>query len=768
MDIWAWVSDLYDELEENGQGRLARLLYQIPDDLHENRVERLEASVLEAVQSARSLKHPWMEVFFRHWGLRNRLSNYLEGEKALEEAISLMDFSHREESKDCPQSICVTQDLASCYGNVDGPGWVAERIAVVDETLARISPSRNCWDCLSREKADALKDDNRIAEALSYLIEQEEAIIKNGSTASIMLLQTQADYLQELGRFDEALAKLELIEQTMENEQSRGTRLTKALIEALIYVKQNQFDKASEVLPKFLDLQPVYYPKWAAVIYRLATDGFKDRNTWQLAAIFQKMIKHFQDMGSHRLTADMAIYQAKLAIKRNSAMMTRHAIKILEETLPKLRKQDEIKLQLAQLKLELASINLQTSDIDAHSPDELIKLIHNDEHSDPEKYIDALQKMQALHPYHNELTDLLAHALWACDINDDAIKLLETQFANYPEDNFLVLNTLTRFLNQTNNDVRLVELAKEVEKTYPIHQLYIQCLLDYKAEAWESLRENASKAYTLDETNDIFLQYQVLALTRLKRFGEAIPVQQLFIKSLPEEAQNNAKWDLLTFAASAEQWAIYREVAKELNLELNEPSSPDNLVVEEEGNWVWVKFIDQDVESYHLAQRTGPTTVRIKSVAGPNEIQHANDWVAIDAMMLEAPPEDEEEKEHFMPTFQAVHVIKPGNFKSIIVDGPRPTSRELERIYEKFDELGWLYWRRSGDEYQIMNPENDEFIDGLYFFIGVPNEVSDIDVFKQLKEFTADFKHPLCWLQLAKKVNLDTEHHQQLAEQYGL
>lgn len=768
MDIWAWVSDLYDELEENGQGRLARLLYQIPDDLHENRVERLEASVVEAVQSARSLKHPWMEVFFRHWGLRNRLSNYLEGEKALEEAISLMDFSHSEESRHCPQSICVTQDLASCYGNVDGPGWVAERIAVVEETLAKITPARNCWDCLSREKADALKDDNRIVEALKFLIEQEEAILQDGGTPSIMLLQTQADYLQELGHFDEALSKLEMIEQTMQNEQSRGTQLIKSLIEAMVYAKTGQFDKAAEVVPDFNDLQPVYYPKWAAIYYLLATEGYKERNTWQLAAIFQKMIKHFQAVGSHRLTAEMAIFQAKLAIARNAAMMTQNAIETLEKTLPKLRKQDDIRLQLSQLKLEHSAMQLKESQINADSYEDLMTLIQNDENSDPEKYIDQLQKLHRLHPQQQEITDLLAHALWACEINDEAIKLLEDHVANYPEDNFLVLNSLTRFLNQTNQNTRLSELAKEVEQRYPIHALYIHCILDYKNLQWESLIENASKAYELDKTNDAFLQYQVIGLTKLAKFSEAVPLQQLYIDGLDDENKPNARWDLLTFAASAQNWSVYREVAKALNLELADPITPDNLVVEEEGGWVWVKFIDQGVESYHLGQRTGPTTVRIKSVAGPDEIQHANDWVAIDAMMLEAPPDNEEEKAHFIPTFQAVHIIEPGQSRVILVDGPRPTSRELERLYETFDKLGWLYWRRSGDEYQVMDPKSDNLVDGLYFFIAVPNQVSDVEVFQQLKAFTADFKYPLCWLKLAKKLNIDVEHHEQLAESYGL
>jgi hypothetical protein len=59
---------------------------------------------------------------------------------ALGEAVALFERAHREDTLECPQSICVTQDLAACYGNIDGPGWVPERIEVCDETLGRIDP----------------------------------------------------------------------------------------------------------------------------------------------------------------------------------------------------------------------------------------------------------------------------------------------------------------------------------------------------------------------------------------------------------------------------------------------------------------------------------------------------------------------------------------------------------------------------------------------------------------------------------------------------
>ncbi|WP_204349551.1 hypothetical protein, partial [Stenotrophomonas maltophilia] len=76
---------------------------------------------------------------------RNRVGNQLEGETALADAVSLFELANRDDTQACPQSVCVTQDLASCYANVDGPGWVEERIEVCDETLARIDPTWACF-----------------------------------------------------------------------------------------------------------------------------------------------------------------------------------------------------------------------------------------------------------------------------------------------------------------------------------------------------------------------------------------------------------------------------------------------------------------------------------------------------------------------------------------------------------------------------------------------------------------------------------------------
>ena len=164
MDIWNWVEKLQDDLGEAGQAQSAQLLTRLTDEVCELRLDRVDALLPEARALGKTLGNPWLDVFVGHWDMRNRVGNRLEGESALGDAVALFERAHRADTVECPQSICVTQDLAACYGNIDGPGWVPERIEVCEETLARIDPSWACFQCLSCEKADALLDDGNRSE----------------------------------------------------------------------------------------------------------------------------------------------------------------------------------------------------------------------------------------------------------------------------------------------------------------------------------------------------------------------------------------------------------------------------------------------------------------------------------------------------------------------------------------------------------------------------------------------------------------------------
>src|SRR5690606_16106250 len=133
-----------------------------------------------------------------------------EVKDCLSEAVQLLEFANRPDTRDCPQSVCVTQDLACTYGDIDGPGYADERLAVAGETLARIDPTWPCFDCISGEYAAALSDQGRIEDCLAFIDEQRQKlaahqIFKLGGN----LIRRRSMALFELGRPEEALAQLE-------------------------------------------------------------------------------------------------------------------------------------------------------------------------------------------------------------------------------------------------------------------------------------------------------------------------------------------------------------------------------------------------------------------------------------------------------------------------------------------------------------------------------------------------------------------------------
>ena len=180
MDIWAWVRSTRRTLREAGNDRLSALMDQLPTAVCDNEHERVDAIVPEALALARQAGNPWIELFVRHWNLQSRILHRHEVGAWTGEAVSLIEFANRPETKACPQSVCVTQDLVNCYGNVDGPGFAPERLEATAETLARIDPRWPCFVCISAERADALLDAGRPAEALAFVDAQTQAMLAAG------------------------------------------------------------------------------------------------------------------------------------------------------------------------------------------------------------------------------------------------------------------------------------------------------------------------------------------------------------------------------------------------------------------------------------------------------------------------------------------------------------------------------------------------------------------------------------------------------------
>ena len=169
MNVWGWVWDAKSELEEQGHVELKGYMDRMPSDTCDGRHDLVDSYADEAIGMAKELNIGWVELFLRHWKLQSHVLHRAKPEAMLKEAVHLLEFSSRDENKDCPQSVCAVQDLTSCYGCIDGPGYFEERIAVAEETLERINPDWDCYACIATEYASALLDDGQIDQCIEYL-----------------------------------------------------------------------------------------------------------------------------------------------------------------------------------------------------------------------------------------------------------------------------------------------------------------------------------------------------------------------------------------------------------------------------------------------------------------------------------------------------------------------------------------------------------------------------------------------------------------------
>jgi hypothetical protein len=334
MDIWEWIERTQDELYEAGQERLAELIELVPEYVCDNEHELVDGLVPEAIALSRAVKNEWLELFFRHWNLQSRILHRHQVKEWLPEAVALIDFANRESTRRCPQSICVTQDLANCYANADGPAYVEERLAVAEETLSRIDPTWPCFTCISSEYASALIDGRRPEEAISFLRNQISSLRQAGVEEDFR--GTMVEALIRAGRAPEALEINRAAESPAQGDAFEESR---SIDEARVLARLGRFEEALDELPPFEEASRTHsnYFGWCDAAFLLAESGVlanDDALDRRLRAFSEELAHH----GVARQAFEIAVMRAKLARGRGAdvaepAAAARRLVSLLKKPL---------------------------------------------------------------------------------------------------------------------------------------------------------------------------------------------------------------------------------------------------------------------------------------------------------------------------------------------------------------------------------------------------------------------------------------------------
>jgi hypothetical protein len=175
-ELWDWVYDLTWKLEENGLEDLADKIDNFTSSAYGKDAASVEAAFPELLAYARSSENAWLETFLRHWRLQAYVNTPKDPRPLIPEALELLAFSHSEEAIQCPQRICVTDDINDLYAAIDAKGFASERIQMVDEALEGLPVNRGCYVCMTFSKIEALFDLGQGKEGLASL---EDAMTKS-------------------------------------------------------------------------------------------------------------------------------------------------------------------------------------------------------------------------------------------------------------------------------------------------------------------------------------------------------------------------------------------------------------------------------------------------------------------------------------------------------------------------------------------------------------------------------------------------------------
>ncbi len=353
MDIWAWITATEHTLREAGHERLAELIDEIPSAVCDDEHGRADALVPEAVALARELRLPWVELFLRHWHLQSRVLHRLEVRGAQGESVALLEFAHREETRECPQAICVVQDFAACHGLIDGPGFAEERIGVCKETLARIDPRWPCFVCISGELADALIDAGDAAASLALVHAQRAALQSAGVRVDDQLVSNEVIALIELGRPAEALA---VIERVLHRYSDDHTRNARKLLRAHALARLGRLAEASAALPlpEIVRETASHWQRWALVVEALVAGGAYP-NDAELSATLADMLAKLTAQGVLRGALEIGRIHATLALARGAPETAVDALTAMEALVPGLRTPTSARAELQTLREAIAA-----------------------------------------------------------------------------------------------------------------------------------------------------------------------------------------------------------------------------------------------------------------------------------------------------------------------------------------------------------------------------------------------------------------------------
>lgn len=771
MDIWQWVRKRYDTLYDTGKGDLADLIYEIPSYVTDDEFEKVDQLVEQALPLARQIEDKWLEVYLRHWRLQSHVLRHYDANGHLSEAVALLDFSHQPETEGCPQRICAVQDLAACYGIKDGPGFVEERIAVTKETLAQIDASWPCYECINSELISALLDGNRIDEALEQIsfVKKELAKVEENDGSEMIFSHTNT--LIAAQQFDEAWT---LIRDAKNQGGGKDFERKQRLMKALVCCFQSRWEEAVSFCPPYEEakIAASHFDEWTMVKTMLVHQGII-KNDEILRFQFHWMAVDLINKDANRKAFSVLHRLGELCLAVGARLRAKIALKMMSVVVQRLNKDLGAKDTLNALQKQVSVIDDAE---DLPNFQEISQLIDYEFKSVDDEY-HALIEAQKRWPDQPDIIIRISQILSNNFQESEAYILLENAWLSQPSHALL------------EDEYGKAYFAKhgfnQYQDAFPLKKL--EGLSDgaiwnrgfFHAEHLEQLDTQAAlRAYKIVEKywqDNVFLIGKIAHLEiKSGKFTEAIKRRKQQVELEPEE--DNHKWDLLIAATLAGEKQTVCTMANILGMQVTE----EGTFLEAEQGYMRLEMALPDGTTRNFrAIRTGPALCRITTINDIEEDYQFYDCeVVFDPLPLnkldqtdaDGDPCDSEGYNTLL--YPAIHTITAPVYQIFPLDGLYPGEEVLNDLHQQIIQAGFIYNRRSGEEYQLVwdEAEEEKVAQGVYIYVLLTSDQDPKTLDRLLSRFCRKLDTPLLWTSLLATLGKSKELAEQtkLADHYGL
>lgn len=735
MDIWKWVTDTRRGLQRGGQHRLAVLIDTIPTDVCNERHEAVDAAMPEALAAARALEMPWVELFLRHWHLQSRVIDRMEGRSALSDAVSLLEFAHRDETRHCPQSVCAVQDVAVCYGIIDGVGYAPERLAVSDEALSRIDATWSCFSCISREYAAALVDQGRHAESLAFLEQQHARLVEFGRPDVEGFSTSRVSALLGLGRLDECLTVLDEAERAARRHDNVFRRTSRAIDRARVLARLKRHDEAIAALPSLdrVVRTPNHYTEWADAVWHLAHDG-RWTNDAALGETLQGFVRTLEAHGAVRRTLELAGRQCELAAMRGARSVAARALATMERLATSLRVPGDAPSRIDEARRHVTA----TPDIAGpHPADEDGWLAAIDADRDPERTLARLDAATLALPRATSLAVMRADALRALGFVDEARAALQSFVAKEP-DALDAAMALAQVLLDARDEPAVRALADSLRsRRDPSLADQILARLAFQQGRWEECLDRLTPWLAAHPDARAPRRMYADVARRLERWSDMLArLEELVALGEPPGAIDHER---MLAGTLGERWDVVRAAASRVGMAFDGEGP-----IAFDGEACRIRIADPGEPSRDRdAVRTGPVTARVVDIDPPGEPQHHGDVVAFDATPLDDSDDDAPR------VYAPVKTLSRGGFESAYLDGHALDPEARAALRALVESLGCAFVDTSVAEQMLTDDEGDA-APAMTALLAWPAESGAAALHEALTRFAADLPHPLSWADLAR------------------